>query len=385
MKNKMKKFIALFLILSSLAPGYSVIPCFAASTDLQTQNLTASDQIKQNRYVMLDCSNAQDGFVRVKYTADTENDVFVYLGKTSDSQYLYVCKIIPGADWSTIPLTAGDGEYSIHVQEIGQKTSFVRFYTEIDAVISSTPATVYNSYASIDCGDVEDGYVNVKCTADNNNSATVYVLKDNDKQAIAVDTLTTGEDWVSIPLTAGNGLYTIQIWENSGDTPHLRRFYIDLDVTITEPADTTATDSSSVLQQTKAPAANDSPYVGRWVIPSVGVNVAIYASSSQAVTDAKDSANYINFHDYYLIGDHNNQGFNAIKSCQVGTRAFISKENKTQEYICTNIQIGHNTGKTLTDLDYEPISTKSTKAILCYTCNDHWRNVTIVTFEPVNH
>ena len=62
---------------------------------------------------------------------------------------------------------------------------------------------------------------------------------------------------------------------------------------------------------------------GRLVIPSVGVNVALFAVVSQAAADAQDSAAYFPFKNYMLVADHWNQGFWKIKRCSVGTKAYI--------------------------------------------------------------
>ena len=44
--------------------------------------------------------------------------------------------------------------------------------------------------------------------------------------------------------------------------------------------------------------------------------------------------------------------------------------------------LGHNTGKTLTDTDCNSIETMHVGALVCYTCNENWQNVTIVFFVP---
>lgn len=122
--------------------------------------------------------------------------------------------------------------------------------------------------------------------------------------------------------------------------------------------------------------------LGRWSIPSVGINVACYKSWEQSVCDAKDSACYFTLGDMDVIGDHWNQGFNAIKSCTPGTKAYLETSSGTKTFVCTKIFTGHNTGN-LTDDDYNDISRGyNTGGITCYTCNDHWSNVTIVFFQP---
>ena len=64
---------------------------------------------------------------------------------------------------------------------------------------------------------------------------------------------------------------------------------------------------------------------GRLVIPSVGVNVALFDGHAQRFVDAKDSAAYFLAGNTMLVGDHWNQGFSKIKNCHAGTLAYIHK------------------------------------------------------------
>lgn len=124
--------------------------------------------------------------------------------------------------------------------------------------------------------------------------------------------------------------------------------------------------------------------LGRWSIPSVGVNVAVYESFDQSITNAKDSANYMPYGSQHLIADHKHQGFNAIKQCQIGDTAYLDMGSSVEEYVCTAVFKGHNTIEKLTDLDYNDLKDTNPSGITCYTCNENSRNVTIVFFEPVN-
>lgn len=54
-----------------------------------------------------------------------------------------------------------------------------------------------------------------------------------------------------------------------------------------------------------------SNYVGRFQIPSVGVDVACYSSMAQSVVDARDSAAYFHACGHRIIADHVHQGFEA--------------------------------------------------------------------------
>lgn len=57
---------------------------------------------------------------------------------------------------------------------------------------------------------------------------------------------------------------------------------------------------------------------GRLVIPSVGVNVALFDGHAQRFVDAKDSAAYFLAGNTMLVGDHWNQGFSKIKTATPG-------------------------------------------------------------------
>lgn len=140
------------------------------------------------------------------------------------------------------------------------------------------------------------------------------------------------------------------------------------------------------VRQMKLPQAvmaeRPSNYVGKFSIPSVGVDVSCYESSEQSVVDARDSAAYFYACDHWIIADHVHQGFSAIKRCKVGDTALLLTEHGISRYTCVGKIQGHNTGSSLTDTDYKPIDGMYPNSLVCYTCNDNWRNVTIVFFEP---
>ena len=127
----------------------------------------------------------------------------------------------------------------------------------------------------------------------------------------------------------------------------------------------------------------DKNYVGRFKIADVGVNVALYDSYSQDVVDKKDSAAYFYGWKHMIIADHKNQGFDKIKKCTVGMVAEIIEDNITTTYKCIAIMQGHNTGKTLTDNNGTLISEIYPGALVCYTCNENWKNITIVFFQKI--
>lgn len=121
---------------------------------------------------------------------------------------------------------------------------------------------------------------------------------------------------------------------------------------------------------------------GRWSIPGHGVDVACFHSNAQSVVNDKDSAAMFPYGVQTIICDHWNQGFEGIKSCEPGTKALWTAVDGTESwYVCTEKFNGHNTGK-LTDEDYVCVSDRNENGITCYTCNDNYKNVTIVFFQP---
>ena len=158
-------------------------------------------------------------------------------------------------------------------------------------------------------------------------------------------------------------------------------------ITETTPEETKPTPKPESNTEQNTTASKDTHstaenYVGRFKIPSVGVNVACYAGSAQSIVDAKDSAAYFYGFGHTIIGDHKHQGFSAIKSCTVGTKATMNTPNGVESYTCVGIIKGHNTGTALTDSDYVDIDYLYPGALACYTCNENWQNVTIVFFMP---
>ena len=125
--------------------------------------------------------------------------------------------------------------------------------------------------------------------------------------------------------------------------------------------------------------------VGRFSIPELDIDVAIFNSVSQSVADAKDSANYFAFGDMMVLGDHWNQGnFNNIKKCIEGTKAYIDTGTEIQEYICVKSFTGHNKVNVMTDdagnsLNYG----YNTDGLTLYTCNGCWQDIWICFFRPV--
>lgn len=119
--------------------------------------------------------------------------------------------------------------------------------------------------------------------------------------------------------------------------------------------------------------------IGRFSCPSVGLDVAVFNSSSQAVCDAADSACQWYSGGTKIIADHVNQGFYKIKSMRPGTKCYFDDGTNITEYTVQYLMQGHNTGYDLTDLNYNSMFGRV--GFLLYTCNENWQNVTIVVLQ----
>lgn len=122
--------------------------------------------------------------------------------------------------------------------------------------------------------------------------------------------------------------------------------------------------------------------IGRLWIPSLGVDVALFEGNDQEIVDREDSACYIHWYEQNVIGDHNYQGFDAIKSAVPNeTRAYICWGTWTEEFACTANFRGYNTGG-LTDLNGNSLACENVGGITMYTCNETKTSVTITYWQP---
>lgn len=141
------------------------------------------------------------------------------------------------------------------------------------------------------------------------------------------------------------------------------------------------------------PSGGGAGNAGTLYIPSVGLTVPIYEgtwnlSADQAIVDRQNSAVY-GPAGYYaccdFIADHTDQGFSKIKEAEPGwTKAYVVRtDGSVQTYICTDKFKGHNTGDDLTDWSGNSIKQNNAGGLGMYTCNENWRNITIVFWQPV--
>jgi hypothetical protein len=114
-----------------------------------------------------------------------------------------------------------------------------------------------------------------------------------------------------------------------------------------------------------------SRYYGRLYIPDLDIDVALYNSYEQYITDREDAANIFGDGEtYYVIADHNNQEFSKLFGVTVGTKGYIKTKFGTCIGIeCTSIFNGYNAGYVITDLAGNNVM--GLDDYLMYTCNSY--------------
>lgn len=124
--------------------------------------------------------------------------------------------------------------------------------------------------------------------------------------------------------------------------------------------------------------------MGRLYAPSIGIDVALFNSMSQAVCDAPDSACYFYIGGAPVIGDYQNQGFSRIRSAVPGsTLMYISDGTNITTYRCVASYNGYNTGYDLTDEAGVSATGKYPRSTILYTCRQDWQHITIVHIIPI--
>ncbi len=132
---------------------------------------------------------------------------------------------------------------------------------------------------------------------------------------------------------------------------------------------------------------------GRLYFPSLYsvalYNTSLYDRNIQNIVDRSDSAAYFRYGSVYLIGDHNDQGFNIIKSQKVGSKAYIKLKKSNGSYYLRTFKVvevinGYNYGDHLVTKDGRDVKDINASLVM-YTCNTpDGRNVTIVIYEDIN-
>ena len=152
----------------------------------------------------------------------------------------------------------------------------------------------------------------------------------------------------------------------------------------------TETESPSQVTQEPQVNLNDnrSGFIGRLVIPRVGIDLACRESfdgdTAQKYVDEKDSAAIYWVKNARVVADHNNQGFANLSKVNIGDNAELYLKDGSQvSYVVVNKFQGHNTEYELTDNDYNCIFDDNIGGLTLYTCYAGWRNVWIVFLQPV--
>lgn len=128
----------------------------------------------------------------------------------------------------------------------------------------------------------------------------------------------------------------------------------------------------------------DELYYGRLYIPSVDVDVGLYHSKKQKITDDVDSANIFEQGDYFghVISDHRKQEFMNLPSISVGEHAYIKNKNEhVINLICISTCTGKNIRSDIIDSNGTSIMGKADYAM--YTCLDMHGSVFISLWNVV--
>ena len=96
----------------------------------------------------------------------------------------------------------------------------------------------------------------------------------------------------------------------------------------------------------------------------------LYATSSQSVVDAENSAAYIQWGQKVLIADHASQGFRIIRTLGAGATGTITDDAGTTVLTMASSYQGTNTGNGINLSDGSPAENKADGTYILYTCND---------------
>ncbi len=78
--------------------------------------VASGTKVVKNAKATIDYSNIADGYVMVNYTATTDKQIKVKLVSPSTANEYYQYNLTPG-QWTTFPLSDGNGEYKVSVME----------------------------------------------------------------------------------------------------------------------------------------------------------------------------------------------------------------------------------------------------------------------------
>lgn len=150
------------------------------------------------------------------------------------------------------------------------------------------------------------------------------------------------------------------------ENDYLRELVEDIDTSLTAgnvELQPITTDETDII--------DDGSYYGRLYIPSVDIDVGLYHSKKQKITDDIDSANIFEQGDYFgqVIADHRKQDFLNLPNISIGERAYIKNKN---EHIINLVCIATCTGKNIRSdiIDNHGTSIMGRTNYTMYTCLD---------------
>lgn len=136
--------------------------------------------------------------------------------------------------------------------------------------------------------------------------------------------------------------------------------------------------------------------LGRLYSPDLGINVGLNYSDMdspsgpdvQYLVDMPDSALLMEYKGFssFLVADHWNQGFEAIKSSVPElTAIYRVTSGSVTKYVCEKVFGGYNVDAYhgIVDENGDFVLEMLDEGLCLYTCNESWRNVTVTFYKPV--
>ncbi|MBR2527542.1 MAG: hypothetical protein IKE58_03595 [Blautia sp.] len=128
---------------------------------------------------------------------------------------------------------------------------------------------------------------------------------------------------------------------------------------------------------------------GRIFIPDKGVDVCVWYgaeneyANAQKICDDPDSAVYTpHTVGQPYIADHWSQGFEGIRYCQVGTKAYWKHFDRIDVLSCVHVCLGTNEVTYIRTDAGENAADINPGGLFMYTCNEDWQHVTVTFWQP---
>ena len=89
-----------------------------------------------NRKAVVDYSNMRDGYIMVRYIAQSRNQIRALVTVPGGTKYIF--RIEPDGDYEVLPLSGGDGEYTIEIlEEVEDQLYALALSVTIDVVLEN--------------------------------------------------------------------------------------------------------------------------------------------------------------------------------------------------------------------------------------------------------